>query len=75
MSDKVNIPSFYLTRKWQDSIGKMSFMKRIEERIYDIERKLPNMTLKEKQELYKSEPYWEISKLIIESKDWVFPNK
>lgn len=75
MSDKVNIPSFYLTRKWQDSIGKMSFMKRLEERIYDIERKLPNMTLKEKQELYKSEPYWEISKLIIESKDWVFPNK
>lgn len=75
MSDKVNIPSFYLTRKWQDSIGKMSFMKRLEERIYDIERKLPNMTLKEKQDLYKSEPYWEISKLIIESKDWVFPNK
>lgn len=75
MSSKVNIPSFYLTRKWQDSIGKMSFMKRLEERIYDIERKLPNMTLKEKQELYKSEPYWEISKLIVESKDWVFPNK
>lgn len=73
MSGKVNIPAFYQSRKWLDSAGKMSLMKRLEERIYDIERKLPNMTLKEKQELWKVEPYWEISDLIVKSKDWVFP--
>lgn len=73
MSQKVSLPSFYQNRHWIDSIGKMSFMQRIQERIDDIERKLPNMSLKDKQELWKNEPYWEVSKLIIESKDWVFP--
>lgn len=73
MPGKVNIPAFYQSRKWLDSIGTMPLAKRLEERIYDIERKLPNMTLKEKQELWKVEPYWEISDLIVKSKDWVFP--
>lgn len=73
MSNQVKIPAFYLTRKWTDSIGKMSFSKRIQERIDDIERKLPNMSLQDRQNLWKTEPYWEISKLIISSKDFVFP--
>lgn len=73
MPGKVNIPAFYQSRKWLDSISKMPLAKRLEERIYDIERKLPNMTLKEKQELWKVEPYWEISDMIVKSKDWVFP--
>ena len=33
------------------------------------------MTLKEKQDLWEKEPYYEISKIIVESKDWIFPNK
>lgn len=73
MSHKVSLPSYYLNKHWIDSIGTMSLMKRLEERIYDIERKLPNMTLKEKQELWKTEPYWEVSSLIAVSKDFVFP--
>jgi len=73
MGQKINLPAFYTTRKWLDSAGKMPLIKRLEDRIYDIERKLPNMTLKEKQELWKTEPYYEISRLIVESKDWVFP--
>lgn len=73
MPGKVNIPAFYQSRKWQDSIGKMPLSKRLEERICDIERKLPNMTLAERQKLWANCPYWEVSKLIIESKDFVFP--
>ncbi len=73
MRQKINLPIFYTTRKWLDSVGTMSLMERLEDRIYEIERKLPNMTLKEKQELWKICPYYEVSKLIVESKDWLFP--
>lgn len=73
MGQKINLPTFYTTRKWLDSVGTMSLMERLEDRIYEIERKLPNMTLKEKQELWKICPYYEVSKLIVESKDWLFP--
>lgn len=73
MPGKVNIPAFYQTRKWQDSIGKMPLSKRLEERIYEMERKVNTLTLKERQEIWKIEPYWEISQIIVSSKDWVFP--
>lgn len=73
MSHKVSLPSYYLNKHWIDSVGTMPLMKRLEDRIYDIERKLPNMTLKEKQELWLREPYYEVSQLIVQSKDWVFP--
>lgn len=75
MSSRVSLPSFYLNKHWQDSIGTMPLMQRLQERIDEIERKLPNMTLKEKQDIWSREPYYEVSKLIVESKDWVFPNK
>lgn len=73
MGQKINLPAFYTTRKWQDSISTMPLIKRLEDRIDEIERKLPNMTLKERQELWKTEPYWEVSRLIAASKDFVFP--
>lgn len=73
MGQKINLPAFYTTRKWQDSISTMPLIKRLEDRIDEIERKLPNMTLKERQELWKIEPYWEVSRLIATSKDFVFP--
>lgn len=73
MGQKINLPAFYTTRKWQDSISTMPLIKRLEDRIDEIERKLPNMTLKERQELWKTEPYWEVSRLIASSKDFVFP--
>lgn len=73
MGQKINLPAFYTTRKWQDSTVTMPLIKRLEDRIDEIERKLPNMTLKERQELWKTEPYWEVSRLIAVSKDFVFP--
>lgn len=73
MSSKVSIPTYYQNKHWIESIGTMSLMKRLEDRLLEIERRLPNMSLKEKQELWKVEPYWEVSSLIVSSKDWVFP--
>ena len=73
MSEKVSVPYFYNDRKWINSAGIMSLKERLSDRIYEIEKKLPNMSLKERQDLWKSEPYWEISKLIVESKDFLFP--
>ena len=73
MSKTITLPTFYQSRKWQDSISTMPLIKRLEDRIDEIERKLPNMTLKERQELWKICPYWEVSRLIAASKDFVFP--
>lgn len=73
MSKTITLPAFYQSRKWQDSIGKMPLSKRLEERIYEMERKVNTLTLKELQEIWKTEPYWEISRIIISSKDFIFP--
>lgn len=73
MSSKVSIPTYYQNKHWTESIGTMPLMKRLEDRLLEIERRLPNLSLKEKQEIWKVEPYYEVSKLIVESKDWVFP--
>lgn len=73
MSHKVSLPSYYLNKHWIDSVGTMPLMQRLQDRLDDIERKLPNMSLKEKQDLWAKEPYFEVSKLIMESKDFVFP--
>ena len=52
-----------------------SLMERLSSRIEEIKRKLPTMSLTEKQKLWENCPYWEGSRLIAESKDFVFPNK
>jgi hypothetical protein len=72
---KIKLPSFYLNKHWKEGMGNGSLHERLSSRIEEVKRKLPTMSLKEKQELWEVEPYWEVSKLIIESKDWVFPNK
>lgn len=68
-----SIPMFYKTKAWQNSPCTKSLFKRLEERIEEVKKKLPNMTLKEKREMWLNEPYYEVSKLIVESKDWEFP--
>lgn len=70
----IQIPPYYLSRKWKNSEGQ-SLKERLQDRIDEISRKLPTMSLVERQKLWETEPYWEISKLIVESKDWSFPNK
>ena len=72
----IKIPSFYLNNHWINGMKDGgSLMERLSSRIDEIKRILPTMSLVERQKLWETEPYWEISKLIIESKDWVFPNK
>lgn len=70
----IQIPPYYLSRKWKNSEGQ-SLKERLQDRIDEISRKLPTMSLVERQKLWETCPYWEVSKLIIESKDFVFPNK
>lgn len=70
----IQIPPYYLSRKWKNSEG-LSLHERLQDRIDEISRKLPTMSLAERQKLWETEPYWEVSKVIIESKDWIFPNK
>lgn len=68
-----NLPAFYKTDSWKNSVCKMSVNMRLARRIEEITRKLPNMSLEEKREIWTQEPYYEISKLITSSKDWKFP--
>lgn len=70
---KPKIPKFYESDHWTKSIGKMSLRQRLQYRIDDITRKLPNLSLVEKREIWRNEPYYEISKLITQSAGWEFP--
>lgn len=70
---KPKIPAFYKTDHWINSIGKMSLNQRLQYRIEDIKRKLPNLSLAEKYEIWRNEPYYEVSKIITQSPDWKFP--
>lgn len=70
----IQIPPYYLSRKWKNSEG-LSLHERLQDRIDEISRKVNTMTLKEKQDLWEKEPYYEISKIIVASKDFIFPNK
>lgn len=74
---KPKIPSFYETKSWKNSICKASLSQRLSARMDEVKRRLPDMTLAEKRELWANEPYYEVSKLIVESKGWEFakPNK
>ena len=73
MSEKISIPSYYTSKEWIESAGTCSLKQRLQNRIFDLERKLPNMTLKECQDLYRIEPYWEVSNLIAKTKDFLYP--
>lgn len=69
----MKIPNYYLNDHWIKSIGTKPLGKRLQERIEDLKKKVDNIPLKERQEMWLCEPYWEISEIIINSKDWVFP--
>lgn len=71
----MKVPDYYLSRKFQDSAGQFPLTQRLYDRIEEVARKLPNMSLKDKQELWYHCPYWEVSKLIQESEGFLFPSK
>ena len=67
------IPAFYKTDRWLKSFGKMSLVERLSGRIEEVSKKLPNMSLIEKREMWANEPYYEVAKLIVNSDGWEFP--
>ena len=73
ISTKPKIPDFYKKYAWVKSLGTMSLMERLSERINEVTKKLPTMSLAEKREMWANEPYYEVSKLIVNSEGWEFP--
>lgn len=70
---KPTLPSFYKSKAWKESAVEKPLMERLRVRIEEVKKILPNLTLTEKRELWINEPYYEVSKLIVESKDWQYP--